>query len=171
MRSDHVRCRAVIHGGMYVVVGMLVAYLFQVVGCIHGDCWPTLRVRGKLLDTNRLEGATDAAIGGRAFSDGEVTDFVPPFIYDGSPAFPPPEEDGRFLLAFTSSAVLCSLNMPGFPRPDRIEIIVARGDCQYTFSIDINEDTVVDMTFPDDTLELKDPILVPPCDLESGGLS
>ncbi len=51
-----------------------------------------------------------------------------------------------------------------FPRPDRVEIIVVRDGCEQAFLIDINEDTVVDMDFPDDVIELKDPILVPPCE-------
>ena len=167
MRSRDVRCRVVVRGGMSAVVGVLVVCLSQVVGC--GDYWPTLRVSGKLLDAETLEGATDAALGGRTFTDGEETEFVVPFIYDGSRNLPGPEEDGTFVVGFSSGPVPSSYSAHAeFPRPDRIEIIVVRGDCQYTFSIDINEDTVVDMTFPDDTLELKDPIIVPPCELESG---
>ena len=79
-----------------------------------------------------------------------------------------PDEDGTFKITFTRLSESCQDVFTEFLQPDRIEIIVARGDCQYTFSIDINEDTVVDMAFPDDTLELKDPILVPPCELEPG---
>lgn len=51
----------------------------------------------------------------------------------------------------------------GFPPPDQVEVIVLRGACEERFMIDINEDTVVDIEFPDDVIELKEPILVPPC--------
>ena len=51
-----------------------------------------------------------------------------------------------------------------FPRPDQVEIIVVRDGCESSFLIDINEETVVDLDFPDDVIELKDPILVPPCE-------
>jgi len=35
------------------------------------------------------------------------------------------------------------------------------------YTIDVNEDTVVDLSFPDDTLELKDPILVAACEIDA----
>ena len=127
-----------------------------------------LCVQGKILDSQTLEGATDTVVGGRTFTDGEQTDFYPPRIYDDSPTSRVPDEDGTFKITFTRLSESCQDVFTEFLQPDRIEIIVARGDCQYTFSIDINEDTVVDMAFPDDTLELKDPILVPPCELEPG---
>ena len=122
-----------------------------------------LYVYGKILDSQTSEGATDAAVGGRTFTDGEQTDYVGPFIYDGSPTFPPPQEDGTFEVAFTRRSQFCQDFVTEFPPPDRIEIIVVRGDCEQTFSIDINEGTVVDLDFPGDVLELNDPILVGPC--------
>ena len=169
MRPDNIQWQVVVRGRTGVVVGVLAACLSQVVGCIHGDYWPHLSVHGKVLDAETLEPATDAAVGGRSFTAGEETNWAPALIYDGTPNGPAPEDDGTFVVWFESPASApCEACAPEFPRPDRIEIIVARGDCQYTFSIDINEDTVVDMTFPEDTLELKDPILVPPCELEPG---
>ena len=64
--------------------------------------------------------------------------------------------------------VSCKPPVEEFPRPDRVEVIVVREDCEFSFLIDINEDTVVDMTFPEDVIELKDPILVPACGPEEG---
>jgi hypothetical protein len=48
--------------------------------------------------------------------------------------------------------------------PDQIRVTVGRVGCQYQTFIDINADTVVDPNFPDNVIELKDPILVPPCE-------
>jgi len=53
--------------------------------------------------------------------------------------------------------------MPEIPRPDQVEVIVVRDGCEQRFLIDINADTVVDLSFSDDVIELKDQILVPPC--------
>jgi len=68
-----------------------------------------------------------------------------------------------------------------FPTPTRIEVIVVRDGCEQTFSIDINDDTVVsipsdeidpeivDPNFQNDAVELREPILVPPCPEEAEG--
>lgn len=50
------------------------------------------------------------------------------------------------------------------PRPDEIEITVFRGDCQQVMLIPVNESTVVDMSFPADEIQLRNPIPVPPCE-------
>ena len=74
-----------------------------------------------------------------------------------------PEEDGTFQVWFTRRPHSCGDVVTEFPRPDQVEIIVVRDGCEQTFLIEINEDTVVNLDFPDDVLELKDPILVGPC--------
>ncbi|MCH7885335.1 MAG: hypothetical protein IIC01_08805 [Planctomycetes bacterium] len=53
---------------------------------------------------------------------------------------------------------------PVLARPDQIEVTVVRDGCESSFLIDVNEDTIVDLDFPDDVIELTDPILVPPCE-------
>ena len=52
---------------------------------------------------------------------------------------------------------------PILDRPDQVKVIVVRDGCEQTFVIDINEDTVVDLDFPDRVIELKEPILVSDC--------
>ena len=128
-----------------------------------------LVLRGKVFDSVSLEPLRDVALGGRTFTDGRETDYLSALIFDGTANNPPPAIDGTFDLMFSVTKGFCTnpfaqpVSPPEFPRPDRIEIIVIRGDCEQTFSIDINEDTVVDLDFPGDVLELKDPILVEPC--------
>ena len=128
------------------------------------DVAAVLFVRGRVLDTETLEGLSNASVGGRAFTNGEETDYVAPFIFDGSPTFPPPAEDGTFGVEFSTPLMPCQDPPPEFPRPDQVEVIVVRDGCEQQFMIDISDDTVVDMDFPDDVIELKDPILVPPCE-------
>ena len=69
-----------------------------------------------------------------------------------------------FEAEFWTGIIPCSELAP-FPRPDQVEISVVRDECTQTFVIDINDETaVVDEEDPYNVvLELKDPILVPPC--------
>lgn len=115
-----------------------------------GDPVASLVVRGVLLDAGTLAGATGAVLGIETFMNKERTGFEPPYA-------PLLTADGSFDL------VVARTQRDPFPRPDRIVIIVVRGGCEQRFMIDINADTVVDPTAPDDVLELKEPILVPPC--------
>ncbi len=130
-------------------------------GC--SDCFPFLSLRGKLLNADAETPVTDAAVGGKTFTGGQVTDSVNPLTSRGIPAFPPPGDDGSFELRFVTG-VLTPCPPPEFPRPDQVEVIVLGGGCEQRFMIDINAETVIDLDFPDGVLELKDPILVPPCD-------
>lgn len=149
---------------VWAVAAVCGGYFAQLIGCFPcAHDVAVLFVHGEVLDAETLQGATDAAIGGRTFTNAEETDWVPPLIFDGSATFPPPEEDGTFRVEFTRRSHYCRDVVTEFPPPDQIEIIVVRDGCEQTFRIEINEDTVVDMGFPEDVLELKDPILVEPC--------
>ena len=126
-------------------------------------------VRGKLLDTETLEGLSGAALAGRTLTNGQESAVEVAFRLDGTPTFPLTAEDGSFRIRFFVSPRCSELRDPGFvppefPNPDQLSIIVVRDACEQTFLIDINEDAVVDLSFPDDVIELKDPILVPPCE-------
>jgi hypothetical protein len=147
----------------------------QIHGChAAGVVVETFWVRGKLLDADTLDAVAGAAIGGRTFTNGEETEFVPPFIFDGS-APVSSGADGTFTNSFSRLGYFGGWFIPGlpvrerevevdFPRPDETEVIVVRGNCEYSFFIELNEDTVVDPTFPENEIELRDPILVPPCE-------
>ena len=144
----------------YVVVAF---YVLTISSCIiHGDCMSLLFVRGTLLEETTGAPIARAPVGGRAFASDKELDFTVPVTTFGGPNGPPSGEDGSFLLAFSTPLMGCP-SAP-FPRPDQVEIIVVRDGCESSFLIDINEDTVVDLSFPDDVIELKGPILVPPCE-------
>ncbi|MCH7884392.1 MAG: hypothetical protein IIC01_03995 [Planctomycetes bacterium] len=146
------------------------AYSLVLVACVPcGTMFDGVTLRGRVADADTSLPIDDAVLGGRSFTGGEETDFVPPFTRFGTQNGPSATEDGSFQLGFvviggTCQGFLGNATPPEFPRPDRVEIIVARDGCEQSFLIDVNEDTVVDLSFPDDVIELKDPILVPPCE-------
>jgi len=81
-------------------------------------------------------------------------------------------DDGTFSV---SRSTLGGCPPPPYRTPDRIEITVLRDTCETTYSIDVNDDTVDDLGTTDQdegaasnhTIELKEPILVPPCEEET----
>ncbi len=152
------------HATRIIATGLVVC-LTQTSACIdiiHGDCVPTLLLRATLVDADVGAPVTNAAVGGKTFTAGEVTDFVNPVESNGFLPVPPPDEDGSFELRFATGS-LTACPPPEFPRPDQVEVIVLGGGCQQTFAIDVNADTVVDIRFPGGIMELKEPIVVPPC--------
>ena len=137
--------------------------VLSVFSLLRGDCCPTLVVRGILLDADTDVAVTDAAVSGSTFTEGQVTDSVNPLTSKGIPSFPPPGEDGSFELLFATGS-LTPCPPPEFPHPDQVEVVVLGGGCEQRFMIDINEETVIDIGFPDGALEFKDPIRVPGCE-------
>lgn len=110
------------------------------------------------MDAGSGAALTEASIGGRSFIDGVENDIAPVFVREL-------DADGSFGIVFSTYFGRCPV--PDFPRPDQLEIIVVRDRCEQRVTIEINEDTAqfVDGEFPgEEVLELKDPILVPPCD-------
>ena len=143
------------------------------VGC--GPCWDAAvgyTIRGKLVDRDTREPISDAAWGVSSLAGGDTITYQPAVLSDGSQNTPPLDEDGSFTsLLFEGLWGSCyrwetpqALKPPELTRPDQIEVTVVRDGCEQRFLIDLNADTVVDMEFPDDVIELKDPILVGPCD-------
>ena len=57
-------------------------------------------------------------------------------------------------------------NIPEPTPPDEIEFRVGRPGCHHeqTIVVPIDEETVTDLSFPDDTIEFRAPIAVPPCE-------
>jgi len=49
------------------------------------------------------------------------------------------------------------------PRSDQVEIIVVLEECEQPFVLESDEDIVVDVRFTVIVLEVREPILVPPC--------
>ena len=141
--------------------------LSRMLGCL-GDCGDRVIVEGQLVDETSLAPVANAPVGGRSFTAGDETDYNPAFTSFGDLNGPPSGEDGVFRVGFSTGIVPCD-PPPEFPRPDQVEVIVVRGECVFIFAIDINEETVVDMAFPDDVIKLRDAILVPACEPRDAG--
>lgn len=172
-RKRTIGSRAAVRG----LFPMLLLFLCLAAGCPLSllPCGLTLKsfiIRARVTDAASGVGLTGASLGGLLFTAGDATSFRDPLGPHGEDELLLPNSQGRFDLTFFAPELgeMCGLPPfdrtiydPEFPPPDQIELIVIRDGCEQRFMIDVNEDTVVDMTFPDDIIELKDPILVPPC--------
>ena len=150
-----------------ILFSVLCAWASQVFGCICGMAVKEYVVTGSILDSDSMQGLSDAFIGGRILTEGVETVFVPAVFGHGEPSLPAPSPEGTFRVPFGKYE---GFSFPGplpeidLPAPDQVEVIAVRGDCEQSFLIDLNEDTVVDLTFPENGIELREPILVPPCE-------
>lgn len=139
----------------------------QLASCVCADFVHGFTVVGKFADVQTLEPVSDvSAYGITLLADGEI-------IISSTFGYPPPEEDGSFERTFDQTWYgICSplglgayfAEPPELLTPDRIEIVVFRHGCEQSFVVDVSEHTVVDVEFLDDVIELRDPILVAPCD-------
>jgi|GEM_PF-2140599 len=142
------------------------------VGCTAcGPFVETFVVHGKVVASETGVGLDGVPIDVRPMSDGEFIGFTTGPV-PGHLLPPETENDGSFELIISNGERFRSARCPA-PRPgtlesllpDQIRVGVSHDGCQSQVLIDLNEDTVVDLSFPDNVIELKDPILVPPCDL------
>ncbi|MFQ5414444.1 MAG: hypothetical protein ACE5E6_08300, partial [Phycisphaerae bacterium] len=151
-------------GSSCVVAASCVACLFK------GRFIDYVIIKGQVVDADSLAPLPGAFIGARPFVNGEPIGFVSGSASQRSLPVLVTGPDGSFALTLTTGAreecatpLGPTLPPPEFPPPDQVEVTVGLVGCQDTFLIDVNADTVVDLTFPDMVLELIDPILVPPC--------
>lgn len=133
--------------------------------CDYGD---SVTLVGRFVEAETMKGISDLAFGGRAYSDGELTATSLSLFSSSSIPPPAPLEDGTFLLTFQSGFSCDSV----LRTPDIVEVIVVRDECEQMISIDINEQTIMDLDarrdvfgvgILDRVLELREPILVFPC--------
>jgi len=144
----------------------------------HASCLPCgvfrreLILEARVIDEESGNGLSDTPIGGSIFTDDEEWSYRDPLGPRVDADRLPPGADGSFRLRFRSPALSEVCGVPPFqrvvydpplPTPDRLELIVVRDTCEQRVSIDLNEETVVDMTFPGDLLELAAPIRLAPC--------
>jgi len=151
----------------------LMLILAQVMGCFPcGLAGRSLLLRAVVLNAEALGIPEDVLrIRALTLTEGQTTGGGGG-LFDVVPSL----EDGIVELRLGSSdrATVCGLtadalsDLPPYPAPDEILVIIEREACEQRFTIEINEDTVVDLSFPDFTIELKDPILLPPCEEVSG---
>ncbi len=166
-------CR--LHFGLIAVSAALCC--LPVGGCtdclVRGPFDDYVSVRGTLVDADTMEPLRETIVGVRNFFEGEEVGFGKgnATSFQKSPVVPTTDENGLFALAFTSGfrGACGTLNPEPNPAedlsfPDQVQVTVRRAECAQLIMIDLNEDTVVDITFPDDLIDLKDPILVPACE-------
>jgi len=137
-----------------------------------------LFIAGSVVDADTQEPIEQYSIRVSTFTDGLETGSEIGVIFGESPTpgLPPPPTVGDFVTPFvTNRTKICEgifgppLDPPKFPQPDQLFVIVIRDTCETTYTIEVNGDTVVDLSFPNNTLELRDPILVPACETEGDG--
>jgi len=148
---------------------------FALTGCLLpcGIFRHILIIKARVVSGATAEGVSDAAIGGFLYTNGEKTSYRDPLGPTVELDSLPPDSEGRFQIRFRAPEFgeACGappfervVRDPPFPTPDQLELIVVIDGCEQRITIEINEDTVVDMSFPADILELREPILVPPCE-------
>ncbi len=140
--------------------------LLMVAGCFPCGIFVDEKTfRGRIVDADTGQGIGTAVVSTKTLTDGEQTGFGSTLTAFGEQ---PPDVNGQFELRITSDETTSScLQRPSPPTllpPDQLEITVTRDNCEQMITIGISEDTVVDITFPNDLIELKDPILVPACE-------
>jgi len=149
--------------------------------CVLGGCAPCGLTRGflileaQIVDDGTGTAISNASIGGSLFTADEETSYRDPQGPVGTGDMLPPDAEGQFRLAFGAPELGSVCGVPPFqriiesefPTPDLLELIVVRDGCEQRLTVDLNEDTVVDMSFPDNVLELKEAILVPACEGET----
>lgn len=151
----------------YLVAGGCILCGLQSSCAVCGDLWYGYTVEGQFVDS--------------APELGEITGLQCSINREGESidaglfSFSQQADNGRFELHFVEyHCGTCKfLGLIGPPAtgcdetltvPDEIEIIVRRVQCQQRFLIELNQDTVVDSSYPDDIIALRDPIVTNACD-------
>lgn len=144
-----------------------------------GPFFRTFTVRGKVLSADTGEPRAGVFISVRLLREGEVvgyasgTESVTESRSVGSktPVAIVTNADGSFAIVMRNrERAGCLAGLVDTPTaedpaiPDQVRVTIAVDGCQQVFIVDLIEETVLDISFSDDVIELKDPILVPPCE-------
>jgi hypothetical protein len=154
-----------------VFMGVL-PLIVAVTGCFPCGSTAARRVvSGSLLIASTLEAPSDVQrIAAWSYTDGENTGSggggrpVLPSLSDGSFEVTMASNDRGGVCGYPPFTHVTGVSQ--YPTPDQIVFIVEREACEQEFTIDLNEDTVVDLDFPDGVIELAGPILLPPCEMD-----
>jgi len=166
------RCRFLTHVTLGVVCLCLAGCELI---CIAAPYFTTFTVRGLVLFTDTEEPAAERLISLKLLKEGETvgrSNFpVPTSVAAKLPVAISTNPDGSFAIVMRNDKVACSSLIFDTPTavknpvvPDQMQIRLSIDGCLEEFLIDLTEDTVVDITFPENIIELKDPILVAPCE-------
>lgn len=141
-----------------------------------GPFFRTFTVRGLILSADTDEPRAGEFISIALLRDGEVvgrstTSPASRGVAARSPLLLVTGTDGSFAIVMGSDERAgCLAGLLDTPTakdpviPDQVRIVILGNVCEQAFLIDLTEDTVVDISFPDRVIELIDPILVPPCE-------
>ncbi len=144
-------------------------------GCTNcGPFVTTFVVFGVAVDSTTGSGLGGIVISLRPLKEGTSIGFVfgnaKNRIVSSSLPVPVTNPDGSFALSVTNgerpNVFGCTAPSPGTfddAAPDQLQFFLTRDGCTQEILINLTEDTVVDLSFPDNTIELSAPILVPPC--------
>ncbi len=163
-RARRLRSAGLGLGAALACVSLFGCFPFWLLNCPTPPANPDaeLRLQGVLLDADSLTVLSEAALGGRLFTDGVVTAYEAPLDRGASPRWSVTAE-GEFSIRFRADAEPCSA-APDLLPPDRVELTIVTDVCQQSVRVDITEETVVELDPPDDVIVFKDPILVPACE-------
>ncbi len=151
-------------------VARRVGAVFVIMLCgVHGCCLDAVSqvaVTGSVLDADSSAPISGAVIGGRYLLNGEVLAEIPTFL-EGQAGFQS-AEDGTFVFEASRWQPVCPwpntiAREPPLPIPDQIELFVVHDDCEQSFLIDVEAETIIAPDTPLRILELRDPIMVEPC--------
>jgi len=143
-----------------------VLMLVRAAGCVCVDYALTFTVRGRLLDGATQEPLASVGFGGRLLRSGEA-------LLEESFEFASSNDDGSFSMTwleglygtYTPYGIGEFLVRDRQPiPPDQVELLVRLADCEQRILLEVDEDTVVDFSFPGGVAEFKDPVLVPACE-------
>jgi hypothetical protein len=136
--------------------------LMRVVGgCVCADFGVTFPVRGTLVDAVSDKPLAGVTYAGQLFCGGDR-------ILPEASGFPPSGADGSFamdlggLLGGICSPFPVANPMIRCTRPDQIEVIVIRDNCEQRILIDITEETVEE-DVATESFRLRRSVPVPPC--------
>lgn len=127
-----------------------------------------MSARATFLFASTGKPAQDVLVGARSLRDGSETGFTPPRIFDGTPNVGSPDEEGFLEVPLDFELTSCPPALT-LPLPDRVEFLFIVGDCESSTIVEINDTTAASSLVDqggsrEQFIELKNPILVPPCE-------
>ena len=147
-------------------------------GCciVPGDFADRIAVRGAVVDGATGQPIAGAILGGSLWREGEVISGYSALRNNGEPNGPATDSQGAFQLGFSSglSPGCASIFGPRLPppelgQPDLVTFEIVFGGCTQFVDVEVNEENFVDADASDNTLELRNPILLGPCPVETKG--
>jgi hypothetical protein len=155
-----------------VTLAGVVLLAMQASGCVPGVCGDVFYayyIVGEVRDAETGEVLGGLPVGVIIVADGEV---VAQRAVDTDDAATT-ANNGTFDQRVSYSFGRCTIPVPGLSlppppdlTPDEVRVVVRRDGCQTTFAFEVTEQAFVDPTASDDMLELREPILLPPCEMD-----